>query len=716
MNIRSRVEEAAPNVVLFTLAISVVLVTAGIVFVLFSSASKFYSGFACGADVYNPPQDWSQDLKDRIGDNRIYAEGELTDPFYLNSYCVIDWELNGTVQLAEPLIVFNASLDEITGTPIQDSNGDPIGNWTLNNERNGRDRDTNVITNQYLIRWFEQNPENTPYDDNFTGTWQDAHIPLWVIKTNESSLILHERDDVLDRGWIEIMWIGNVTANGNDTMPGDVDGDGIPNDQIDPSGAGFTDKDIDGDSIDNFRDTDMDGDGIPNDVDPDPQNPSRDNYGISMGIITLLILLGAYFCHLWLPRIEIALIDQVTSPIRVIGGIIMTISAISVIVPPSALILIISGIIALLLTVVIYVLDRKLSLTSISASSVLILLGVTSIHTFQTGQLLMLGASILVIGSVMTDSRNQVGDSGKLAHFSGDMASLATLAIILTMTLLFFDNVARVEGSIGEFLTQTYWKTDVRGQVSVVTVDNTVHLGVNSLLQTTLQVALGALIVAIPLGLGTAVYLAEYAHPKMANLIKPILELLAGIPSVVYGFFAFIVISPIVVEVGEQFLEWGWIAEPPQAFNPLNGAIVVGVMITPLIASLSEDALRAVPNGLRQASYALGATETETTGRVTLPSALSGILASIILALSRAIGETMAVTLSVGAVATFSDNMFLSAQTMTAYIAQRVQGELPSGTTPYFSLFAVGLYLFVITLGLNIIGHRIMTRFREEYE
>ena len=184
----------------------------------------------------------------------------------------------------------------------------------------------------------------------------------------------------------------------------------------------------------------------------------------------------------------------------------------------------------------------------------------------------------------------------------------------------------------------------------------------------------------------------------------------------VYGFFAFIVIAPIVVDVGDRFLEWGWIAEEPQLFNPLNGAIVVGVMITPLIASLSEDALRAVPDPLRHASYALGATPIETTARVTVPSALSGILASIILALSRAVGETMAVTLSVGTMATFSDNMFRSAQTMTAYIAQRIGGELPIGTTPYFSLFAVGLYLFFITLGLNMVGHRIMTRFREAYE
>ena len=157
-------------------------------------------------------------------------------------------------------------------------------------------------------------------------------------------------------------------------------------------------------------------------------------------------------------------------------------------------------------------------------------------------------------------------------------------------------------------------------------------------------------------------------------------------------------------------------ADEPQQFNPINGAIVVGIMITPLIASLSEDALRSVPNSLREASYALGATPVETTFRVVIPSGLSGILASIVLAFSRAIGETMAVTISVGTAAYYTRNMFLSSQTMTAYIAKKIQGDLPAGTSAYYSMFAVGLYLFIITLGLNMIGQRIMHRFREAYE
>ena len=237
----------------------------------------------------------------------------------------------------------------------------------------------------------------------------------------------------------------------------------------------------------------------------------------------------------------------------------------------------------------------------------------------------------------------------------------------------------------------------------------------NRLLLTTLQVAFGALIIAIPLGVGTAIYLSEYAHPRISAIVKPTLEILAGIPSVVYGFFAFLYIGPLGVELGSWLFENGWIDDPPNPLNPLNGAIVVGVMILPLIASLSEDALRAVPNELREGSLALGATRIETTARVMIPASLSGILASIVLALSRAGGETMAGTLAVGTVAAFTGNMFLPAQTMTAYIAQRVGGDLPFGEIGYLTIFAVGLYLFMITLALNLLGNRILEAYREAY-
>jgi phosphate transport system permease protein len=239
--------------------------------------------------------------------------------------------------------------------------------------------------------------------------------------------------------------------------------------------------------------------------------------------------------------------------------------------------------------------------------------------------------------------------------------------------------------------------------------------GVNSLLLTTLQVAFGALFIAVPLGVGCAIYLSEYASPRLVSVVKPTLELLAGIPSVVYGFFAFIYIGPLVVELGEFAFAKGWIDQPPNILNPINGAIVVGVMILPLVASMSEDALRAVPNELREGSLALGATRIETTLRVMLQAALSGILASIILALSRAVGETMAVTLAVGTVAVYTSNMFLPAQTMTAYIAQRVGGDLPFGEIGYLTIFAVGLYLFMITLSLNLLGNKVLSAYREAY-
>ena len=194
------------------------------------------------------------------------------------------------------------------------------------------------------------------------------------------------------------------------------------------------------------------------------------------------------------------------------------------------------------------------------------------------------GGSMIFMANLISDTRNQAGVE-QTAIMEGDSRSLMTLIVLVTLMLCYFDFVARVNGSLGEFLTQTWWKTDVR-TVSVVTVGEDLHMGVNSLLQTTLQVALGALVIAIPIGLGTAIYLSEYASQRTANFVKPILELLAGIPSVVYGFFAFVVIAPIVVDVGTYFLERGWIAEEPQLFNPLSGAIVVGIMITPLIASL----------------------------------------------------------------------------------------------------------------------------------
>ena len=273
-------------------------------------------------------------------------------------------------------------------------------------------------------------------------------------------------------------------------------------------------------------------------------------------------------------------------------------------------------------------------------------------------------------------------------------------------TISLFDAITvNYGGALGEFFLQTEWNP----------VGSNLSFGVNSLLLTTIQVAFGALIIAVPLGVGTAIYLSEYANPRLVAIVKPTLEILAGIPSVVYGFFAFIYIGPLVVEFGDYAYAQGWINEAPNVFNPINGAIVVGVMILPLVASMSEDALRAVPNELREGSLALGATRIETTFLVMIQASLSGIVASIILALSRAVGETMAVTLAVGTIAVYTSNMFLPAQTMTAYIAQRVGGDLPFGEIGYLTIFAVGLYLFVITLSLNLLGNKILSAYREAY-
>lgn len=285
---------------------------------------------------------------------------------------------------------------------------------------------------------------------------------------------------------------------------------------------------------------------------------------------------------------------------------------------------------------------------------------------------------------------------------------------LFTFIALFDAVTMNYSGALGEFFLQNQW-TPTGACADRRSLCDTMSFGVNSLLLTTLQVAFGALLIAVPLGVGTAIYLSEYANPRLVAIVKPTLEILAGVPSVVYGFFAFIYIGPLVVEFGEYAFAEGWIDEPPNVLNPINGAIVVGVMILPLVASMSEDALRAVPNELREGSLALGATKIETTFKVMIQASLSGIIASIILALSRAVGETMAVTLAVGTVAVYTSNMFLPAQTMTAYIAQRVGGDLPFGEIGYLTIFAVGLYLFVITLCLNLLGNRVLSAYREAY-
>ncbi len=232
------------------------------------------------------------------------------------------------------------------------------------------------------------------------------------------------------------------------------------------------------------------------------------------------------------------------------------------------------------------------------------------------------------------------------------------------------------------------------------------HFGVLPLISGTLLITLGAAIIALPLGTFAAVFLSEYSDRKTRQILKPILEILAGIPTVVYGYFALTFVTPLLQKLYPEI----------EVFNAASAAIVVGIMILPTVASLSDDAMRAVPGSLRYAGYALGSTKYDVSFRVVLPSALSGIVASFVLALSRAIGETMAVTLAAGATPKLTLNFFESIQTMTAYIVQVSLGDTPAGTIEYQTIFAVGLTLFVITLLMNFLAQKLLARFRERYD
>ncbi len=277
------------------------------------------------------------------------------------------------------------------------------------------------------------------------------------------------------------------------------------------------------------------------------------------------------------------------------------------------------------------------------------------------------------------------------------LVSVATTAGIV-MVLVWESIGFFREVSPWEFLTGTKW--------TPLFVPR--NFGVLPLVAGSVMVAVGASLIALPVGLASAIYLAEYAPARARKILKPVLEILAGIPTVVYGYFALTFITPIIRTI---FPNTG-------VFNAASAAIVVGIMIVPMVASLSEDAIYAVPRSLREASYGLGATKFETVTRVVVPAALSGIIASFILAISRAIGETMAVTLAAGATPKLTANPLESIQTMTAYIVQVSlgDGDTPVGSIEYKTIFAVGLLLFCITLAMNILSRAILRRFREVYE
>ncbi|HUP50978.1 MAG TPA: phosphate ABC transporter permease subunit PstC [Longimicrobiales bacterium] len=273
-------------------------------------------------------------------------------------------------------------------------------------------------------------------------------------------------------------------------------------------------------------------------------------------------------------------------------------------------------------------------------------------------------------------------------------STLVTIGVVVVLageTVAFFREV-----SIVEFLTSTRWEPMFQEQ----------HFGVLPLLAGSVLVAGGAGVIALPLGLMTAIFLSEYSGARLRRVLKPILEILAGIPTVVYGYFALTFITPLLRTIFPQ----------TDVFNAASASIVVGIMIIPTVSSLSEDALRAVPTALREGAYGLGATKLEVATRVVVPAALSGIIASFILALSRAIGETMAVTIAAGNLPNLTLNALESIQTMTAFIVQASLGDTPQGTLAFRTLFAVAMTLFLITLGMNILSQWILARFREEYQ
>jgi phosphate transport system permease protein len=271
------------------------------------------------------------------------------------------------------------------------------------------------------------------------------------------------------------------------------------------------------------------------------------------------------------------------------------------------------------------------------------------------------------------------------------LTTVGIVAVLMIEAAGFFAQVSPIE-----FLTGAKWTPLYIPK----------HFGVLPLLSGSLLIAFGAAVVALPLGLLSAIYLSEYAHQRARSIIKPVLEVLAGIPTVVYGYFALTFVTPLI----RVFLP------QTEIFNALSASIVMGIMILPMVSSLSEDALTAVPRALREGAYALGATKFEVATRTVVPAALSGVIASFILAISRAIGETMIVTIAAGATPKLTLNPLESVQTMTAYIAQISMGETPYGTVEYKTIFAVGLALFAVTLLMNIISNVVLRKYREVYE
>ncbi|HEY9611414.1 phosphate ABC transporter permease subunit PstC [Allocoleopsis sp.] len=270
---------------------------------------------------------------------------------------------------------------------------------------------------------------------------------------------------------------------------------------------------------------------------------------------------------------------------------------------------------------------------------------------------------------------------------------LTTFGIVFIIFRVTFDFFQKV--SFAQFFLDTKWTPLFAKQ----------HFGVWPLLCGTFLTTAIAMLVAIPLGLSSAIYLSEYASPKLAAILRPAVELLAGVPTVVYGYFALLFVTPALRHI-----------LPLEIFNALSAGLMMGIMITPTVGSISIDAIQSVPRSLREGAYALGVTKLETIIKVILPAALSGIAASIILGISRAVGETMTVLIAAGQQPKLSLNPFTSVETMTAYMAQISGGDSPRGSINYNTLYAVGAVLFLITLVLNIISNWIASRYKEKYD
>jgi phosphate transport system permease protein len=277
-----------------------------------------------------------------------------------------------------------------------------------------------------------------------------------------------------------------------------------------------------------------------------------------------------------------------------------------------------------------------------------------------------------------------------VSALSAVFITIAIVFVLVNESLAFFRHV-----SIVEFLTDTQWTIMFEEK----------HYGIAPLLAGTLVTSAIGLLVAVPLGTVIAIYLSEFAPHRVREFVKPLLELLIGVPTVVFGYFALLSVTPMLQKI---------LPDLP-GFNMLGPGIVIGIMITPYISSLAEDAMRAVPMTLREGAYAMGATRFRNALTVVVPAALSGIIAAYVLGVSRAVGETMVVAVAAGQQPNFTLNPMEPAATITTFIVQVALGDLPHGSIEYQSIFAAGLVLMLMTLGLNVIGHLLRRRYREVY-